>query len=127
MSQLGETEFGILIKTSGENRYCVELSYNTVADFRSTMYHSEQNNIILHIELVQFGCFSDKCTVDSGGFNQCIYDNIQSLRNKDLKLCNFSLDECRFVPNSFFTLMLTFLLCITGKCQVWRAASHACE
>ena len=29
MSQLGETEFGILIKTSGENRYCVELSYNT--------------------------------------------------------------------------------------------------
>jgi hypothetical protein len=41
--------------------------------------------------------FSDKFTVDNGGFHKCVYENIQSLRNKDLKLFDFSLDECRLV------------------------------
>ncbi|CAB3982970.1 serine- kinase ATM [Paramuricea clavata] len=61
-------------------------------EFLELQYESAWRNRIWNIDKD----ISDKFTVDNGGFHECVYENIQSLRNKDLKLFDFSLDECRF-------------------------------
>ncbi|XP_028397502.1 serine-protein kinase ATM-like [Dendronephthya gigantea] len=72
-------------------QYLKGLEYENQTEFAELQYEAAWRNGIWDIDQN----VSDRFAAVNEGFNQCVYHNIQSLRNKDLKLFNFSLDECR--------------------------------